>query len=279
MMSLNLPPSAAIVRPHAETTDSSKCRERRRANKVKCKTFTLPGGALVFLKGTLQIFLDNFDFPIAPVKDKYLILGDSIVKRVQNINNTLVISYPGSTLAKLRTLIAYGKVPEINDKKIIILHIGTNDVMSSTPEDMALQTDQLVSAIRRIPDGGTWCTIVVSQIIPRYKDHSTSSKLINEYHDLLQPLKKKWHFDVIPTEDVFLQDNLPIKDLYNTTDHLHPNDEGDQKLRSHLSNYIAILRKDRRWKRTKHAPHDTIVRRSQANDFSVFQGRLGPHYH
>ena len=79
-------------------------------------------------------------------------------------------------------------------------------------------------------------------------------------------MRNKWYFETVPTYSTFLtSSNIPMCDLYKNTDLLHPNDIGDSRLRSHISNHMAKLRISRKFKRTKRTPHETVIRRSKAS--------------
>ena len=259
LMSIKFPP----LGPARRRTGMCALPVLNPAPREKFKTLTLPGGAKIFCNWTIQEFLNNYDYPAVTVKDKYLLLGDSIVKNVDNLKNTLVISYPGATISKMLVLIRHGKVPEIANKSIILLHFGTNDINSVSYDDMMYQTHQLVRLVQTKSD--YYCTVAISHIIPRAIDHKTTESIINKYNNSVVSMKHKWHFDTVPTYSTFLTNDLvPMFDLYKTTDLLHPNDKGDSRLRSHISNHIAKLRLEKGFKRTKRTPHQTIIRRSKA---------------
>ena len=127
-------------------------------------------------------------------------------------------------------------------------------------EDLLYHTGNLTRSIQAKTD---YCTVAISLIIPRYVDHETSEPLIDLYNEQVKAHKKTWNVSIIPTHSIFLRNGKPIRELYQRSDGLHPSEIGDERLRSHLSNYIAIMRDGRRWNRTKRSPHPTIIRRNK----------------
>lgn len=233
-----------------------------RIRKPNPNQIILPNGKMIFKRDGLYRFLRSYDYQTVHVKDKFLILGDSIIKRVENINNTLIIAYPGFTFSKLLTLIEYGMIKEICDKSTIIIHIGTNDISVTTPEDLVERALTLTRAIHRFNDG---CKIALSHIIPRPIDFEETNEKIYKYHNLLYKYSMEprgmGSFCTIPTNNTFMSYSKPVLGLYNQDDLLHPNPLGDSRLRQFLSNHLAKLRISSNKKRTSRKTSPTIIRR------------------
>lgn len=224
---------------------------------------TLPNGKIIFKADGLWNFLRNFDYEYAPTDAKYLILGDSIIKRVANVHNTQVISYPGFTVSKLLTLIEYNMIKEIRGKDTVILHIGTNDICEIPPETLVEQTLTLTRTVHRYNSS---CDIIVSHIIPRLIDFAATKDPIYKYHTLLLKYSKEprgvGSFKTITTNNTFLSHSKPIEKLYKQEDLLHPSPLGDERLSQFLANKIAKLMTYRKRKRSDSKPPPTLIRRS-----------------
>ena len=283
LMSIIVPPGKSYsptLTPGHEQHSASKWRGTHeqpkggiaQTNPIPKRTLTLPGGMKIFCNSSIQDFLRNYDYPPIDGKEKYLILGDSIIKRVGNINNTIVVSYPGFSLSKITTLINFGKVPEIIGKTIIMLHFGTNDITSLDEDDMLFQTWSLVKAVR---SQNGLCKIVVSHIIPRFVDFATTDPIAKKYNKQIAR-NYKWCIETVPTYSTFLHKSKPIKGLYKKEDLLHPSPKGDRLLRSMLANHMAKIRKRLNYKRTNRSSRKTVIRRSLSSRTRRLDRRSGP---
>ena len=66
------------------------------------------------------------------------IISDSMAKYVTNIRHTEVLVFPGININRLLNIIRTGNL--ILDKKITIIHVGTNDVASMDMESIPAPT-------------------------------------------------------------------------------------------------------------------------------------------
>jgi len=207
----------------------------------------------------LETFLEQFDFPRVNVIDDYILLGDSILRFVGNINNTQVLAYPGMGLIKMEVLIRNNKVPEINNKKMIIIHLGTNDASkkSVTVPTMMDMTDELITAIR---DKAPFAKIVISHIIPRPCDFAKSNSKIMEYNKAVHARASLWGISTIPTYETLQYEGKPIETFFLHRDKLHLSDTGIPRVRMALSKGIAKERLKAGFKRTKRKAPETIIR-------------------
>ena len=104
----------------------------------------------------------SYQWP-AKINNNNTLISDSICKYSRTLHDTFVQAYPGANIKSIIFKIRIGKV-RINDYKIIILHLGTNDLHSRNPDAILNDMRTLFHLIRRKnPEG----TIVLSQIIHR----------------------------------------------------------------------------------------------------------------
>ena len=112
----------------------------------------------------------------AEVQDNFSLISDSLCKLVNWTNQIYIQAYPGLTIAGLRWKIGLNS---INLKfKILVLHVGTNDLESHSADKIIADYENLIKVISAKSKG----RIAVSAIIPRPKDErlrGEKRKLIN----------------------------------------------------------------------------------------------------
>jgi len=214
-----------------------------------------------YTEDELDKFLNEFDFPFVNVTQDYILIGDSILRNIDNINNTQVMSYPGSGLFKMELLIKHGKIPELKNKKMLIFHLGTND--ASNPKikvpDLIEMTLKLINSVRELTPQSK---IVLSHIIPRPCDFETTNCKIKEYNNLVHTNCIKWGISTIPTYETLQFAGIPIDIFYRAKDGLHLSEIGEPRVRMALSKGIAKERIKSKWRRTKQKAPETIIRES-----------------
>ena len=212
---------------------------------------------------TEATFVRNFTFPVEDVIDNYVLLGDSILRNIDNVNNTQVMAYPGSGLKKMATLLKHNKVPELIGKTMIILHLGTND--ASDPKvnenDLLDLTWDLICQVRRV---APTAHLVISQIIPRPKDFAITNDKIVKYNKMLYANSRGWGITTIPSYQTLQFDCVPVESYYKPKDRLHLNKLGVAHLRMCLSKGIAKKRIILGYRRKRRQASDTILRISLA---------------
>lgn len=210
----------------------------------------------------IQTFLDNFTFPPIVVPEDYIVLGDSIVRNVDNINNTQVISYPGSGLKKMAILVQHGKVPELADKTMVVIHLGTNDASGKgvSVHDLVRLTQNLVTEVRRL---SPHAIIALSSIIPRPTDFETTNEKVKEYNNYVHRHAAAMGICTFPTYETLQKYGKPVQ-VYYKPDKLHLNQDGVARLRMCLSKFIAKERINHNLRRVNRRAPETIVRVSHA---------------
>jgi len=213
---------------------------------------------------SIEELCNQFDFPEVKVVEDYILLGDSILRNISNINNTQVMCYPGMTMKKLGLLIAHDKIPELKNKRLIVVHCGTNDASKHRIDlDALLERIQFViMAIREIVPNAI---IAISHIIPRVCDFEKTHEKIMKFNKAVQASAKDWNIKTFPTYDTLQHSGLPIKSFYKPKDKLHLSPSGDLRVRMCLSKFIAKVRDQAGFRRTKRKAPKLILRQSLAS--------------
>ena len=189
--------------------------------------------------------------------DNVLVIGDSILKEVGHIRNAIVRAYRGDTIEDIKNHILHGQEDLLNNKRIVAIHVGTNDLYSLTVEEMLEDLEALVKAITNKPGSSVW-GIIVSTIIPRPKDYWTTQMKIKRYNKEVKNLEITLGFEMLRTWRPFSRKNLPRRFTYKF-DALHPSKKGATRLSQYLAKQLSMLRKHHKIARNKRAASKTIV--------------------
>ena len=156
-----------------------------------------------------------------------VIVGDSIIKNVQGIklaktvgHRVVVKPFPGATIRDMRSHV----VPTIEKKPDqICLHVGTNDLKSSTPNDVA---DAIIELAREAEDASE-SEIVLSELTARNDDYSDAVKAVNKR---LKQLCKQNNWKLVS------HTNITSNGLNKGG--LHLNREGNELLQKNFVNFL-----------------------------------------
>lgn len=179
-------------------------------------------------------------------KMEVLFIGDSIIKYVSGLSNTQVISFRGIKTAQLGARIHHGKIPQIYDAKLCVLHVGTNNIGTKNAPDYQgdsvyetlSQLHFLVDEIRRaVPD----IAIAVCHILPRPKDWDVTSTKVFDFNRLLSKYKRPWGFQVIPVSRPFLDRSVLKSNLF-AKDLLHLEFDGTKKYKNYVARVLGNVR-------------------------------------
>ncbi|XP_068757466.1 uncharacterized protein [Montipora capricornis] len=151
-----------------------------------------------------------------------VIVGDSIIKNVQGIklakavgHRVVVKPFPGATIRDMRSHV----VPTIEKKPDQICpHVGTNDLKSSTPNDVA---DAIIELAREV-EVASESEIVLSELIARNDDYSDAVKAVNKR---LKQLCKQNNWKLITSNGL-------------NKGGLHLNREGNELLQKNFVNFL-----------------------------------------
>lgn len=132
----------------------------------------------------------------------------------------VVKQLPGATLRDMRSHV----VPTIEKKPDqICLHVGTNDLKSSTPNDVA---DAIIELAREVEDASE-SEIVLSELTARNDDYSNAVKAVNKR---LKQLCKQNNWKLIS------HTNITSNGLNKGG--LHLNREGNELLQKNFVNFL-----------------------------------------
>ena len=226
-------------------------RQRRRVNSRQLLPMNYPES--YFSRDIIEE-KDIWQAKVCPYS-KVLLMGDSIVKHLDKINNTQVLAYKGIRIKQLAVRVRQNKIPHLDSKVLVVVHVGTNNVQSDNPEQMFKKTRFLLDSIRdKLPHA----TIAVSLIIPRPIDHAIRGHKVKEYNYMLTNWAPQLGIKTIPTYRHFLLHAQPIDDLY-AIDKLHPGEFGIPTLENYLDRTLGRIEASIGIRRTKRAPPSTVV--------------------
>ena len=143
---------------------------------------------------------------------KSTILGDSIVKYVR-LRAALTQAVRGAKIVDLELAIIEGIVT-IDKFKVILLHVGTNDLYHSSVDQILEDFDKLISTIKIINPNSK---LVISSLIPRPVDHNQTIHKIVQINNRLEILCIQFGHEFIPTCRRFSKANQPKHHLYAKT--------------------------------------------------------------
>jgi lysophospholipase L1-like esterase len=199
------------------------------------------------------------EFESYPVRAEYAILGDSLVKNIINVPNTIVISYPGICLEKMAALVKAGKIPELRDLKMIIVHCGTNDIDDGLSYDQLMEDSLKVA--RELFNYNKDAQIIFSQVLPRPFDRHYSDRRIRKYTRGLSQNCHKWGGASFAGNRTRFTRGPQIKyDLY-CPDGLHLSDEGVEKLNEFFCETVEEYRAKLKLPLVNTNDHGVIVRK------------------
>ena len=130
---------------------------------------------------------------------KVRIVSDSIAKYVEDIRQTEVISFPGINVNQLAYKIGKGHL--VLDKKVVILHVGTNNIEKMETGAILSAFNNLISSIRRKSDPMT----VIFSILPSPKDHSSHGDRVKHVNKGLVQLRKDRNVRLLQSYRPFLK--------------------------------------------------------------------------
>ena len=176
----------------------------------------------------------------ARIRNNNTLISDSICKYSNRLHDTFVQAFPGATLHSITQKVRLGKI-KVADYKIVILHVGTNDLFRYSSEEILELMDKLIKLIRQ---KNQKAVIVLSQIIHRPCDlqNSENSRIIvNKGFKKLAKSNRPncyiWNtWRVTENIDKSVNTSLYARDL------LHLNFQGNKKLREFIEHNIVTLK-------------------------------------
>ena len=171
-----------------------------------------------------------------------VVLGDSLCKYVDKIRHTQVFAFPGINCAQMEQLVIRDKLRVLDNARVILVHIGTND--------LDLEWTSTVYVICRLlttlMDKYSRARIIWSNILPRpaptyYFDSETVRKNIIKINNCMRTRQRHLGFFVCPSHTSFHRSRYPINKLY-AIDFLHLKRKGTFLLRELYRQHLIRLR-------------------------------------
>ena len=173
----------------------------------------------------------------AKVKNNHCIIGDSIVKFLKITNQADVIAFPGATIDRLYWKIKLEKVL-LRQYKVIVLHVGTNDLQGNGIEEIVLKYLRLLELVKDLNNS---VRVGVSSVLPKPCETPEENNRIILLNRELKKLcgSKKVHF--IPSYRPFVGKKQYINEEFYAKDKLHLNHRGSVRLRNNLVGNIKSI--------------------------------------
>ena len=196
-----------------------------------------------------KIALDKYENSTCPTTSvrrgpvDTIILGDSIIKYVDEVRHSRVISYPGITCSELEQLIIRDKISNLSDNEVIGLHVGTNDLDMHWRSTVHEISRLLVSVTDKCPNS----KVVWSNILPRpaATEHVCKEDVRTNIIKINKAIKaNQRHLKVVtlPSHTSFHQSKFPTYKLF-AIDYLHLKTKGTFLLRELYRQHFIRLRR------------------------------------
>jgi predicted NAD-dependent protein-ADP-ribosyltransferase YbiA (DUF1768 family) len=122
-----------------------------------------------------------------------------------------------------------------------IVHVGTNDVEFSTPEQMLDKIKLLIQSLQSV---SVEPYIFLSSILPRPKDFATSNGVICRYHELVKACVLGMpRVKLIPSYKPFFEGPRYVPHMFSMNCLLHPSRAGTEALRSFFCSVLTPFRR------------------------------------
>jgi hypothetical protein len=175
-----------------------------------------------------------------------LILSDSIAKYTK-AKDTITSYHKGKTIGQLNDIVCFNKDLNINRFGLILIHAGTNDLAQWVYSDFVehLQVQHILGYYKELRNSirrrNTRAIIVFSAIIPRVKDFKLFYPYAYGVNFALEKLCAKSNGTCIflPTHKYFLRNGIPMPNLYSSSDGLHPNGAGNDRLEARFQQALT----------------------------------------
>ena len=173
----------------------------------------------------------------AKIRSNHCIIGDTIIKFLKVTNQAYVVAYPGINIDRLCWKIKLNK-PSISRYSLIVLHVGTNDVVDLGIQTILNKYKILLAAVRQ---SNSKAIVGFSSIFPRpCSSKETNEKVILVNRELKQFSRQSGVY-FIPSYRPFVNRNKEIiTDLY-AVDKLHLGFKGTQVLKKNLIGNIITI--------------------------------------
>ena len=173
----------------------------------------------------------------ACLNSNHCIVGDSIIKFLKITNQADIISLPGITIDRLFWKFQLNKI-SLEEYKIVIIHVGANDVREGTKSQILDRYVRLIKAVRK---QNQTALVGLSSILPQPCASAGINSKIEEVNKAVKSLCGKDNLYFVPSYRPFAKSlkagNL---DLY-AIDKLHLSYKGAGTLKRNLIGNIISL--------------------------------------
>lgn len=172
-----------------------------------------------------------------------LVFSDSILKHCYFPNHADLCAIRGATSDTLINKIRTDDIPWLQ-YKLVIIHVGTNDVQNG---DGLTFINRLPTLVAEIKVRNPYVHIVFSAIIPRLLDHVDTDQIIRRLNgDVKSWCKDRYWATFYPTYKTMVYQGLPdLVGNYWADDGLHLKDRGIKRMSQILKNIVALWRQRR----------------------------------
>ena len=176
-------------------------------------------------------------------KHEALVLSDSILKYCFLPNHADLCAIRGATSQTLINKVRSEDIPLLQ-YRLIIIHVGTNDVNNG---DGLTFINRLITLVAEIRVRNPYVHIVFSAVIPRILDHVDSEEVIKKLNqDAKQWCKQRYWATFYPTyKTLVYQGLLNLLGNYWADDGLHLTDRGTKRMSQIIKNIVALHRQRR----------------------------------
>ena len=191
--------------------------------------------------------------------ENFYVIGDSMLQHLSKIDDALVFSYPGITIAQLTCLIRRNIIPELWRARVVVALLGTNDVANTTSAaDIMHDFYHLVQALRNY---NPFLHIMLSTIIPRPRDYQNRDTVDN-INQLLKDYAHTWNYTAVNTAEQYMPASYIIT-LFFRDYGIHLSEWGIARLERLIDELISTLTPYLGLATTYTQPHNTQVRRKK----------------
>jgi lysophospholipase L1-like esterase len=166
-----------------------------------------------------------------------LIIGDSILKNIRYVRDCNTISLSGAKIDELSRFLFF-HTSILNNTECILIHCGTNNINKNTPSEIV---SKLESLINKIKETNPTLTILLSAILPRPIDNTTTGESVKYVNMELKKLCPLWGVCFVASYKMMFRRGTPVEAYYQ--DGLHLNENGTRRLRQYFSQRLADLGK------------------------------------
>ena len=211
-----------------------------------------PDRRLELISKTRAVFTDVEGLKRAQI----LVIGDSIIKKVDRIANTQVVGFRGLHINELNGLLHANQIPFLSSKVLIVTHIGTNNIKNEPLDLLMKKTEIMVNILHT---KAPCAVIALSLTIPRLCDFNQTNSKVMKFNDAIESKRDAWTIKTMPTYRSMQFDRTPVLHFYDPLDQLHPNEFGVEAIRLFLSRKISRIRDTLHIKKSKLIRPPTIV--------------------